>query len=58
MKVKLKAPDNKIPYGSSMMGFAPNIRIDLNGGKTVEIIEIPSKGADYVVEVKNSGGKK
>ena len=61
MKVKLKDLGNKIPYGSSCMGFDPDVRISLNGGKTMELDSIPEKGVDYVEEVgsaKSSGGKK
>ena len=53
MKVKLKDPGNKIPYGSSQMGFAPEDRVSLNNGGTVELDSIPEKGADYVVQVGN-----
>ena len=61
MKIKLKDSGNKIPHSSSCMGFDSDVRISLNGGKTVELDSIPSKGADYVEEVnsaKSSGGKK
>ena len=61
MKVKLKDLGNKIPYGSSCMGFDSDVRISLNSGKTVELDSIPEKGANYVEEVgsaKSSGGKK
>ena len=47
MKVKLKDSGNKIPYGSSCMGFDPDIRIALNNGNTVEIDSIPAKGDSY-----------
>ena len=61
MKVKLKDSENKIPHGSSRMGFDSGVRISLNSGKTVELDSIPEKGAGYVEEVgsaKSSGGKK
>ena len=60
MKVKLKDSGNKIHYGSSCMGFGPDIRIALNNGDIVDIESIPAKGDSYVEKVssgKNSGGK-
>jgi len=60
MEIKLKDSGNKIPYGSSCMGFDPDVRIALNNGNTVDIDNIPAKGDSYVEKVssvKSSGGK-
>ena len=61
MKVKLKDSGNKIPYGSSCMGFDPDVRISLINGNTLELESIPEKGKPYVEQVtpaQKSGGKK
>ena len=61
MKVKLKDSGDKIPYGSSCMGFDPDVRIALNNGESVELDSIPDKGKDYIEgnsAKKSSGGKK
>ena len=58
MKVKLKDSGNKIPYGSSCMGFDSDIRISLNSGKTIELDSVPEKGAGYIEEVGSTSKKK
>ena len=44
MKVKLKDSGNKIPHGSSCMGFDPDVRISLIVGKLWSWIVFPKKG--------------